>query len=371
MSTAPYSIFDALSKLPFSPAPATDLVHYLIRSLAQEACEQHEVFGIQTYYRIVSRARDICHRINEYIVDVAVDHKDWEKYHKYTAQIAPLESLLFQVSQLIHEETHRKHEHRENALQLYIERFEHWKCHREIYRNILIKLHSAPFDACDYDWELDFKAACDHDDRAWLSIICEKILISLNIFAEKFQRHIMRFSHITAVIKLLAEIQIILEESETFDETRIICVTRCFMTIWGMIQVACDPHIDWAVSRHLRSRKTWTRILEWVERFKIAVCDFSVEIEILVEELTIIVEYVVHAHTEPQDVDELLQFLICHPAKVRRPYYAQSLALVRLCENIGGHIKTTHHGADIGKLEWYEYNWFSNDLIPLDLTFDG
>ncbi|KAG8943738.1 hypothetical protein FRC03_002346 [Tulasnella sp. 419] len=350
ISSDPSCIFDTLSQLPLRPLPATEVINYLIRSLAQEACEQHYTSCVQTYYRIVNRARDICVQLNQQIRDVD-SSQDKNEYNLYISQIEPLERLLFEVSDFIYGESHRNPVPRDNPIQGYLDRFERWIYQREIYRNICIKLHSPPFALPEYDWEVDLRGATNYDDLAWISIICDMIASSLANLVSEYLGDLTRLLHITAVIRVLAEIHTILEENDNYDESRIILVIRCFVVIHGIIAIASDPNTDKAVRKHLLSRITWASILRFVEKLRIALWNLSLSIDILVDEWANFEGYIVNERPAPQDVDQLLELLLLYPPRVRRPYYTQSLALVELCFNLGRRVKDSDVSYDIEKLE--------------------
>ncbi|KAG8929024.1 hypothetical protein FRC02_006117, partial [Tulasnella sp. 418] len=299
ISSDPSCIFDTLSQLPLKPLPATEVINYLIRSLAQEACEQHYASCVQTYYRIVNRARDICVQLNQQIRDVD-SSQDKNEYNLYISQIEPLERLLFEVSDFIYGESHRNPIPRDNPIQGHLDRFERWIYQREIYRNICIKLHSPPFALPEYDWEVDLRGATNYDDLAWISIICDMIASSLANLVSEYLGDLTRLLHITAVIRVLAEIHTILEENDNYDESRIIFVTRCFVVIHGIIAIASDPNTDKAVRKHLLSRITWASILRFVEKLRIAFWNLSLSIDILVDEWANFEGYIVNDRPAPQ-----------------------------------------------------------------------
>ncbi|KAG8957416.1 hypothetical protein FRC03_010153 [Tulasnella sp. 419] len=344
----PYSIFEELTRLATTtPAPSTDVIAFLVRSLAQEACDG--IRGAQTYYRILNRARDICDRANE-LVDEAERTKDWTYYNSWTAQIGPLEEILLAISELVESETGAAYSPPSHkSISECLESVGSWKQNRKICRDAAQMLHAPPFELPAYAWDGDLKAAALHDDLSWVSSICEAITEILAPMFAKFQEKPKQYTHIIEVVRLLAEIQTSLELSAEIEDSRILLSTRCFMVMHGVIAVAEDDSVEQRIRKHLWSRRTWKRAFGLLEKLKTVIGDISGSLEGLVEEWEAYEEYLLNP--KEKSVDKVLEQLIPYPSKIQRPYHAQAVALVNLCLNIGEQVKSNKPDDGIDVLE--------------------
>ncbi|KAG8933654.1 hypothetical protein FRC02_011477, partial [Tulasnella sp. 418] len=346
--SSPYSIFDELTRLATTePAPATDLIAFLIRSLAQEACDG--IRGAQTYYRIVSRARDICNSINV-LAKEAENQKDWDKYQSYTAQISPLEELLFDISKVMENEAESAYSPSvPDSVQQCIDDIKCWKDNREIFRGVAKTLHDSPFERPGYAWDSDLKAAALHDDLSWITTVCEALMRILEPISRMMRKKPQQYLHVTGVIQLLAQIQTSLELNAEVEESAMVLSTRCFMVIHGMIALTLDKNVDEKVRKHLWSRRTWKKASGSLEKLKLALESPPKPLDALIDEWDGYERYLLNP--EDESVDKILEGLIRYPAKIQRPYHSQALALVYGCKSIGAHVDSKKPEDGIEKLE--------------------
>ncbi|KAG8911942.1 hypothetical protein FRC02_006247 [Tulasnella sp. 418] len=200
------SSYEKLTQLSTStPARATDLIVFLIQSLAREVCDS--IRGAQTQYCIVSRARDICNRINE-LVEAAERNKDWADYGSWTAQIGPLEERLLDLSKLVESEGEAAYSSLSpKSISECLSHIKCWKENRKISRDVAQMLHTPPFELPSYAWDSELKAAAQEDHLSWVSVVCEALTEALSPLAPGFQEKPKQYAHIIEVVRLLAEIQ--------------------------------------------------------------------------------------------------------------------------------------------------------------------
>ncbi|KAG8963620.1 hypothetical protein FRC03_002767 [Tulasnella sp. 419] len=315
--------------------------------LTQEACDG--IRGAQTYYRIVSRARDICNRINKLALDSDMND-NWEEYDAWTAQAGPLEKLLFSISEVAENEAEASYSPLEpRSIADCLDHIKAWKDNREICRNVSVSLFAAPFEPPAYAWNSDLMAAARHDDLSWISAVWlairEKFASLPRTSQQKFNRH----SQISDVVTFLGQVHASLVLTTNIDEATLILITRCFMLMHGVIAVAMDPLEDKAVRKHLSSYRTWKRALMLLQKLKGLIEDSSGFAD-EVQAWDAYEDYLLHPSMP--SVGDILDCLILYPARIQRTYYAQTLVLVDACLSIGNY--TTSNNPDDG-IEELEY----------------
>ncbi|KAG8919672.1 hypothetical protein FRC02_001452 [Tulasnella sp. 418] len=348
------SILEELTRLSTSvPAPATDLIVFLLRSIAQKASEG--IRGTQTYYRIVSRARDICNCINDHIED-ARNKMDGALLCASTSQIVPLEDILFEISKLVESE-------REaldmglapKSISECLDNIKSWMENQSICRHVVQKLHSPPFELPTYAWDSDFDEAAHFDGLSWISAIYESITKILAPLSPEIHTKTEKYTHISDTIKLLAEIQTSLElnaDIEVTQEFTMVLSTRCFMVTHGVITVSNQPCVDKEVRAHLSSPRTWKMVSGLLEELNDLIKDSSASPYELFEKWNAFDEYLLnaeegegpsnHHNLTEESVDDVLEPLMQYPTKIQQFYLAQVLVLINLCRNIGAHVKVNH-----------------------------
>lgn len=85
-----YSLYDTLTDTFIKQAdvpPAMELSILLLRAVGHDACDATR--NTQSFYRLVSQARDVCKRIKG-LID-KVDEGDIEAFERYIQLVGPLE----------------------------------------------------------------------------------------------------------------------------------------------------------------------------------------------------------------------------------------------------------------------------------------
>ncbi|KAG8919378.1 hypothetical protein FRC02_001714 [Tulasnella sp. 418] len=331
-------------------APATELIYFLIQSLEQEVSEG--IRGARIHRHILNRAQDICNHLNEIIEDVEMN-KDWGSYVSWNAQIGPLQDVLLEISGLIESETEVVDLPLvPESISQCLDHIRTWKENRKICRDAAYMLRSTPFELPKSASDSDLIAAAQLDDLSWISVICEALTNILTPLAPDIRKKPEQYSHITEVIKLLAELHTSLElTTGVAQESSMVLSTRCFMVMYGVITVANEPSAGSEVQKHLLSPGTWKLASGLLQKLKDCM-ESSASLDELFKDWEAFEGYLlVSFNPKAGRVDDILGRLVQYSAKIQQPYHSQSLALINSCLNIGAQVKLNHPHDGLEALE--------------------
>ncbi|KAG8878899.1 hypothetical protein FRB97_002136 [Tulasnella sp. 331] len=366
--TATYSLFDQLTNttIPLEDAdqePAsTDLIAFLLNAVGQDACKATR--NTQTLYRFVGRARDVSKNIKTLIHEV--DKSDPESdgvaalvaFEGYTKKVGPLEDELFRVAALDTGADITLAPAPTDKLEI-LTTYQNWKLHREeigtAYKD-LIALKISDNDVPPTNDEI--AEVAKYDDLAWLSHVVDS-MAAHELVHNKTDPFGKTFGDaVQTVAEKYGELLEALHKQTPLPEIGSDLASRSAMVLLSAIGLASGTQ-DQEVRRRLKHpMATWDRALKLLDRMLACLKSTDPEVADATKEGSIgkvLADWeIFEAYLLDVTIANLLPIvlsLLAHVGKIRRHYYAQSLALVNLCITLEKDSRTQAGSRDIYVME--------------------
>ncbi|KAI0067848.1 hypothetical protein BV25DRAFT_1911714 [Artomyces pyxidatus] len=345
------SLFVNLTELASGGFPATELIKYLIEAIGHDVVAFRR--NTQISYRLVDRVRDICNEINALIKKV--DEEDsWESYEKFSAAIDPLEELLFALTAISEDETGR-YLASVDSVEEAISTTENWEANRQELRTVLMSLHTGEtfrdlFPGSNpEEEEEEVVEAGKHDDTTLFAEIQENIIgHTLVETARGSVPSLIRDIH-----SRLSNLQTMLEGS--VGDGIVVMTIKAAMLVHGVMEISENPEADEEWMYHLKSEPVWQAADALLMHLYDVHEDDSASVTAIYEEYEGFLR--VLRNIPGVELPESYTQLMKYAGKIRRPYFAQALALVSLCRLLARQFEETA-------------NRIAKNVYPLEDAFD-
>ncbi|KAJ6567959.1 hypothetical protein DFH09DRAFT_1155521 [Mycena vulgaris] len=318
MST-PLSLFEELTHQKHAGFPVTEVLTRLLQTAGHDVCLTKR--NLHSSYWTVSRARDVCDTINE-LAGKAGDGESWDIFDKYTAMIVSLEQILWEFSMLAENESGATRLPAATAIQTDLEFIAVWRINRNALRDTVQKLLTSEYltTGSAPGTLSEIKAIHRHDD----SVLLKALSDVLGDYTRNMATPAATQTYFS-IRKQLDAIQTTLTVAS--DDLADDAVVYCILTamIIEIVASARDPQIGDC----LHSVELWKRAARLVTLAEKHAKDVKLPVAPLQKEWHEFCAYLTAGVvvTLPETFKDL-RILI---AKIRRPYYAQSLALIAGC----------------------------------------
>ncbi|KAJ6526188.1 hypothetical protein DFH09DRAFT_171514 [Mycena vulgaris] len=318
MST-PLSLFDELTHQKHAGFPVTEILTRLLQTAGHDVCLIKR--NLHSSYWTVSRARDVCDAINE-LAGKAGDGESWDVFEKYTAMIVSLEQVLLEFSTLAENESGATKLPAATTIQIDLAFIVTWRKNRKALHDTVHKLLASEYlTAGSAPGTLsEIKAVHRHDDGVLLKALSD----ALGNYTENMATPAARQTY-PAIRKQLDAIQTALTVAP--DDLADDAVVYCMQTamIMEIVASARDPQ----VGDRLQSVELWTRAGRLVALAEKHATDVKLPVAALQKEWDEFCAYLTAGVVValPDTFKDLRTLIV----KIRRPYYAQSLALIAGC----------------------------------------
>ncbi|KDQ58714.1 hypothetical protein JAAARDRAFT_69151 [Jaapia argillacea MUCL 33604] len=346
MSAQKYSLFEALTaKSSASPDyPVTDLIDTLIKVCARDICSFK--FNHQTSYTLISRARDIRDEINVCIQAVQDLHNDsdWDKYDQYTKAIDDLEDVLLKFARFSEVYSQASPLSLENiTVHTIVDEIKKWKADQTSLRDHLRKLHKSDGDLTaikpERSQDADLLLRENYDDFNVLSKFCVN-------FTDRTWNNARYYSGASkSVTNIIASIKVIQTTISGKIQDPSISSALTFsveaMLLVNLAAKMAKDETDGEKLKTLRSGKVWNQAESLVNTLKAHLTGSEPTIADLKtkwEEFLAILKGIAPPELFPPKSYVDLRKKV---ASVRRPFFAQAMALVKLSRTLVEHIQSS------------------------------
>jgi len=304
--------------------PATEVIKYLIEAVGHDVMSFRR--NTQVSYLLVDRARDICDAING-CIQRTESGEDWMSFDKFTNAIDPVEEALFQLIAFTEDE---------RTLYLApgtsvgdcVSSVERWVTNREKIWSALHALETQE-DLVELFPDLDIPSrqtdrldARQRDDKTFF----EEIVGDIKGALKSFKRLPAAIRNVDAI---LHELLTKLTEGPTSPWLTVYTV-KTGLLLQGTVNLSLRPSpIDNETRNHLRSRAVWEAAEELTQLLNSTTGDDKATIDGVRLKYEAFVRLLLNTSELPipQSYVELMK----QAGQVRRPFYAQALALILLC----------------------------------------
>ncbi|KAJ7702747.1 hypothetical protein B0H17DRAFT_1127687 [Mycena rosella] len=306
MSTA-LSLFDELTRQTGKTFPVTDVLTKLLQTVGHDVSLTKR--NLHSSYWTVSRARDLCDTINE-LAAKAGDGDSWEAFDKYTAMIVSLEQILLDFSLVAETESAASKLPTANTIQNDLVFIDSWRINRKA-------LHETNDNAGNLS---DIKAIHRHDDSVLLRGISNVLRDHTgNMSTPEASKSF------SAIQSQLDGLQTTLALAPVNLSDDVVVYSMQTAMIIEIVASARDSQL----ADRLQSPELWTRATTLVNVVEKHSKDVKLAVEPLEKAWTDFCSYLTAGViAELPGTYKDLRTLI---SKIRRPYYAQSLALIHGC----------------------------------------
>ncbi|KAI0056747.1 hypothetical protein BV25DRAFT_1842149 [Artomyces pyxidatus] len=317
------SLFINLTELSATGFPATELIKYLIEAAGHDVVSFRR--NTQISYQLVDRTRYICNVINS-LIEAVDDDETWDTYDRFTAAVDPLEQLLYKLIEISEEEAQR-YLPSSRSVDDAIVFTENWEVNRRELRAALSKLYdSKVFKDLSTDpdpaafTEEEVAESAKYDDTSYFT--------ELRGFIEN---HAALDTLGGSVQNLLRDINGRLRELQTLlldtssEELTVIAI-KSTMLIHGALSISADQLARQEQRDHLKSEPVWQAAAAlFLHLCQSDLASFSAleqEYDAFVRLLRSFPTFAL-----PDSYTQLMRLA----GRIRRPFFAQALALVSLC----------------------------------------
>jgi len=336
-----YTLYHSLTSIPEPHFPATESIKQLIETIGRDVVRFRR--NTQISYNFVYKARASCEAINTLIREVD-ENDDWDSYDKFTEAVDLLEELLLESTAITQDEVQRFFG-KDKDVETCIASASKWETNREKLRDFLnsVRTQSDIGQLLQKETETDNTAeeeteiveAGKHDDSSFLLELHQSI--KNHSFRERAEGSVLQL--IELVNDRLADLYT-LAQSEILDDNLAIFAIKAAMLVSGIMDISVDPNSDKDRTHHLKQEPVWDEVHRLLNYFyditegtdpSVSVADIEARFDDFVHILQTIPEAPL-----PPTYTQLMK----QAGKIRRPYYAQALALISLCRFLARHYET-------------------------------
>ncbi|KAJ7167037.1 hypothetical protein C8R46DRAFT_1095836 [Mycena filopes] len=306
MST-PLSLFDELTHQTHDGFPVTALLTQLLQIVAHDACLAKR--NLHSLYWTVSSVRDLCDETNALIAS-ADTGDSWEAFNRYTGMILFLEEILLDFSAIVERESTSSNLPGQNTIQNDLDFIDAWRTNRKDLRLITKKLSESGYVNNDASSTSATLAAIKkHDDDTYFNFVKRGIASGApNDVYEKLDA-------IQTAITLVPE---------GLPDDVVVYLIQTAM----VVEILASAR-DATLTTRLDAAVTWEKIGRFLDLVELHAKDVSLSPEALARAWAELYAYLTNgvAIRLPGTYPALRALV----AQIRRPYYAQSLALISGC----------------------------------------
>ncbi|KAH9956013.1 hypothetical protein BC827DRAFT_1271215 [Russula dissimulans] len=309
---------------------ATEAVKYLVQAVGRDVVTFRR--NTQVSFMVVERAREIVKTINEYIVKVENSTTgDWDSFEKFTMAIEPLEGILFTLLAFTEDEKAR-YLANTSSIEECVSSAENWASNREGLSKALDGFDTREelvglFDEPNTDSrKREHKEAQIYDD---LTLLGEMRTTLQTFISEDPDMHVLRFPpHVREVETSLDKLQNRLINESHPDWLTVITI-QTSMLVEGVVEIVKVASLDADILDHLKSKAVWKAALELVEVLE----GIDESQPGLPQSAQMKYNAFVETLKKPGKFPLPGSYvgLMKQAGHIRRPFQAQSFALVMLC----------------------------------------
>ncbi|KAI0271912.1 hypothetical protein BGY98DRAFT_1125086 [Russula aff. rugulosa BPL654] len=345
-----FTLFRSLTELQNPVFPATESIKQLIETIGRDVVQFRR--NTQISYHFVDRARSACDIINALIQKVD-EEDDWESYDKFTEASDLLEELLVASTATTQDEAHR-YLCEDKDIDRCIESMTAWETNRRILRESLYSLRTKPEIAgllpMADDEEIEITEAGKHDDASFLLELHQSI--KRHTFGQRAEGSVSQL--VELVNDQLADLYA-LAQGEVLEDVLAVPTIKVAMLVFGIMEICIDPQADKNRTHHLKLEPVWDaahrhgQIDPGFPSLLVFFHDLAegsdARFELIEEKLKVfllVLRPIAHTHSYLQTIPDAplpasyIQ-LMKQAGNIRRPYFAQAVAVISLCRFLARH----------------------------------
>ncbi|KAF8473757.1 hypothetical protein DFH94DRAFT_695822 [Russula ochroleuca] len=330
-----YTLFRSLTHLENQVFPATESIKQLIETIGRDVVQFRR--NTQISYHFVDRARSVCDIINALIQKVD-EEDDWDSYDKFTDASDLLEELLLASTATTQDEAHR-YLCEDKDVDRCIESTTAWESNRGRLREFLYSLRAKPEIAellpVANDEEIEIIEAGKHDDASFLLELHQSI--KRHTFRQRAEGSVPQL--IEFVNDRLADLYA-LAQGEVLEDVLAITTIKTAMLVFGIMEISMDPRVEKNRTHHLKLEPVWDAAHSLLVFF----LDIAESADAPVDEMIIgainekFEAFLLVLRTIPDaPLPASYIQLMKQAGNIRRPYFAQAVAVISLCRFLARH----------------------------------
>ncbi|KAF8491570.1 hypothetical protein F5888DRAFT_1807298 [Russula emetica] len=332
-----FTLFRSLTELQNPVFPATESIKQLIETIGRDVVQFRR--NTQISYHFVDRARSACDIINALIQKVDEEEDDWDSYDKFTEASDLLEELLVASTATTQDEAHR-YLCEDKDVDRCIESTIAWETNRRILREFLQSFHTkqeiAGLLPMADDEEMEIIEAGKHDDASFLLELHQSI--KRHAFGQRAEGSVSQL--VELVNDQLADLYA-LAQGEVLEDVLAVPTIKAAMLVFGIMEICIDSQVDKNRTHHLKLEPVWDAAHSLLVFFH-DIADGSDIAEgsdarfKLIEERFMAFLLVLRTIPDAPLPASYIQ-LMKQAGNIRRPYFAQAVAVISLCRFLARH----------------------------------
>lgn len=335
-----FTLFRSLTELQNPVFPATESIKQLIETIGRDVVQFRR--NTQISYHFVDRARSACDIINALIQKVD-EEDDWDSYDEFTEASDLLEELLVASTATTQDEAHR-YLCEDKDIDRCIESMTAWETNRGVLRKSLESLRpkseiAGLLHMAD-DEETEISEAGMHDDASFLLELHQSI--RRHAFGQRAEGSVSQL--VELVNDRLADLYA-LAQGEVLKDVVAVPTIKAAMLVFGIMEICIDPQVDKNRTHHLKLEPVWD-VAHSLFGFFHDIAEGSVAegsdeegsdvLSKLIEERFKAFLLVLRTIPDAPLPASYIQ-LMKQAGNIRRPYFAQAVAVISLCRFLARH----------------------------------